>query len=62
MTVTASPAQQLVIGSLDRSDDYQRVLTELQSAGASVQAEMVDRLLDDGESAHCAPMASWSVH
>lgn len=50
MTVPANPAQQLVIGSLDRSDDYQRVLTELQAAGASAQGEMVDRLLDNGES------------
>lgn len=55
MTVTATPtpaqqpAQQLVVGSLDRADEYQRVLTELQSAGASVTGEMVDRLLDNGE-------------
>lgn len=58
MAVTASPAtpaQQLVIGSLDRADQYQRVLTELQSAGASVTGEMVDRLLDNGESLKLGP-------
>lgn len=57
MTVPQQPAQQLVIGSLDRADDYQRVLTELQSAGASVTGEMVDRLLDNGESNLCARIA-----
>lgn len=54
MTLSATPDKQLVIGSLDRSDEYQRVLTELQSGGASTQGEMVDRLLDNGESEYRA--------
>lgn len=47
MTVSGQPV--VVIGSLDRSDDYQRVLTELKGSGANVTGEMIDRILDNGE-------------
>jgi hypothetical protein len=40
---------QLVLGSLERADEYQRVLTELKASGKNVQGEMVDRILDGGE-------------
>lgn len=40
---------QLVLGSLERADEYQRVLTELKAGGKNVQGEMVDRILDGGE-------------
>lgn len=46
------PSQQVVLGSLDRGADYQRVLSGLQEAtgtGARVQGEMVDRVLGNGE-------------
>jgi hypothetical protein len=38
----------VVIGSLERAEDYQRVLTELKSSGANVTGEMLDRILDNG--------------
>ena len=40
---------QLVLGSMERSDEYQRVLLELKGSGKNVQGEMVDRILDGGE-------------
>lgn len=39
----------VVVGSLDRADDYQRVLSELKASGATVSGEMLDRILDNGE-------------
>lgn len=38
----------VVIGSLERGDDYQRVLSELKASGANVTGEMLDRILDNG--------------
>jgi hypothetical protein len=40
---------QLVLGSLERADEYQRVLLSLKADGKDVQGEMVDRILDGGE-------------
>jgi hypothetical protein len=43
---------QVVLGSMERAEEYQRVLTQLkEGAGAQgkVQGEMVDRVLDKGE-------------
>lgn len=48
MTVLGQPAQ-VVLGSLARANDYQRILTELKAGGAPVSGEMVDRILDNGE-------------
>ena len=49
----SSITTQLVLGSMYRADEYQQVLTSLkESAGSDgkVQGEMIDRLLDNGES------------
>ncbi|KAL7420871.1 electron carrier [Cryptotrichosporon argae] len=43
MTVTSA---QVVLGSMERADEYTAVLGQLQAAGASVRGEMVDRVLD----------------
>lgn len=48
MTVPSQPAQ-IVLGSLERADDYQRILSELKSVNDTVSGEMVDRILDNGE-------------
>lgn len=43
-------AQQLVLGSLERAEEYQRILVELKANGSGqVQGEMIDRILDGGE-------------
>lgn len=47
--MTASSEPVVVIGSLNRADDYQNLLTELKDSGANVSGEMVDRILDNGE-------------
>jgi len=52
-TLPGSITSQLVLGSMERADEYQRLLTSLkESAGSQgkVQGEMVDRILDNGES------------
>jgi len=47
--MTGQPSQ-VVIGSLARADDYQRILAELKASGSGpVTGEMVDRILDNGE-------------
>jgi hypothetical protein len=53
MTVSSSSTSaQVVLGSMERAEEYQQLLLSLQeSAGAAgkVQGEMVDRILDNGE-------------
>lgn len=49
MSANGHTATQLVLGSLERGEEYQRIVTELKSNGGIVQAEMVDRVLDGGE-------------
>jgi hypothetical protein len=39
---------QVVIGSMQRAEEYGSLLTELKSNGGNVQGEMVDRVLDKG--------------
>jgi hypothetical protein len=39
---------QVVLGSMDRIEEYQQVLGDLKSTGGTVQGEMVDRVLDNG--------------
>lgn len=41
---------QVVIGSMERAEEYGSILTELKSNGGNVQGEMVDRVLDKGMS------------
>lgn len=54
MTVSSgSTSAQVVLGSMERAEEYQQLLLSLQeSAGAAgkVQGEMVDRILDNGKS------------
>ncbi len=49
-----SKAIQVVLGSMERAEEYQRVVTGLKESaagsGGSVQAEMIDRVLDNGKS------------
>lgn len=48
----ASGPTQVVLGSLERGDEYQAVVLDLKAAagpGGTVQAEMLDRLLDHGQ-------------
>lgn len=47
--MTISTQRAVVLGSPARIQDYQRVLAHLQTAGAQVTGEMVDRILDNGE-------------
>ncbi|KLT44335.1 putative cytoplasm protein [Cutaneotrichosporon oleaginosum] len=47
----------VVIGSLERADDYQRVLTELKSSGANVTGEMLDRILDNATTLPPPPLS-----
>ncbi|BEI92118.1 uncharacterized protein CcaverHIS019_0409380 [Cutaneotrichosporon cavernicola] len=46
----------VVIGSLDRADDYQRILTELKGSGTNVTGEMLDRILDNATTLPAAPL------
>ncbi|KAK4689246.1 anamorsin, partial [Tremellales sp. Uapishka_1] len=44
-----SIATQVVLGSMERAEEYQKLVTELKSSSSGVvQGEMVDRLLDNG--------------
>lgn len=40
---------QVVIGSMDRAEEYGATMTELKSNGGNVQGEMLDRVLDKGK-------------
>ncbi|RSH81117.1 electron carrier [Apiotrichum porosum] len=55
MTVLGQPAQ-VVLGSLARANDYQRILTELKAGGAPVSGEMVDRILDNATGFPAGPL------
>lgn len=62
--MTEQPSQ-VVIGSLARADDYQRILADLKATGnGPVSGEMVDRILDNGEY-FCRPITlesmAWSA-
>jgi hypothetical protein len=46
---TAGTSTQVVIGSMERAEEYGAKLTELKSNGGNVQGEMVDRVLDKGK-------------
>jgi hypothetical protein len=46
---TAGTSMQVVIGSMERAEEYGAKLTELKSNGGNVQGEMVDRILDKGK-------------
>lgn len=48
-TSTAGTSTQVVVGSMERAEEYGAKLTELKSNGGSVQGEMVDRVLDKGK-------------
>jgi hypothetical protein len=48
-TSTAGTSTQVVIGSMERAEEYGAKLTELKSNGGNVQGEMVDRVLDKGK-------------
>ena len=50
---TAGTSTQVVIGSMERAEEYGSKLTELKSNGGNVQGEMVDRVLDKGELISC---------
>ncbi|WVQ86273.1 Fe-S cluster assembly protein DRE2 [Cryptococcus sp. DSM 104549] len=55
----AGPSTQLVLGSMQRADEYQALLTQLKSsapAGAKVQGEMVDRILDNATTLPAPPL------
>ncbi|ODN83048.1 Fe-S cluster assembly protein DRE2 [Cryptococcus amylolentus CBS 6039] len=55
----SGPSTQIVLGSMQRSDDYQHILTELKSAAGpmgKVQGEMIDRILDNATSLPAAPL------
>ena len=41
----------VVLGSMSRAQEYQRLVTDLKGSGVSVKADMIDRVLDGGESA-----------
>jgi hypothetical protein len=46
---TSGTSMQVVIGSMERAEEYGAKLTELKSNGGNVQGEMVDRILDKGK-------------
>jgi len=49
MSQSISASTQLVLGSMERGEEYQRLVTTLKEGGGVVQGEMVDRVLDGGE-------------
>ncbi|WRT70764.1 uncharacterized protein IL334_007763 [Kwoniella shivajii] len=51
-----STSTQVVVGSMERIEDYQKTLTELKSHGGNVQGEMVDRILDNATSLPSPPL------
>lgn len=48
-SASAGTSAQVVLGSMDRAEEYGSILTSLKSNGGSVQGEMVDRVLGGGE-------------
>jgi hypothetical protein len=48
-SAAAGTSTQVVIGSMDRAEEYGSILTELKSNGGNVQGEMVDRVLGKGK-------------
>jgi hypothetical protein len=48
-SAAAGTSTQVVIGSMDRAEEYGSLLTELKSNGGNVQGEMVDRVLGKGK-------------
>lgn len=45
----AGTSAQVVLGSMERAEEYGSILTSLKSNGGNVQGEMVDRVLGGGE-------------
>lgn len=62
MTITASTSAQVVLGSMERVEEYGSILTSLKANGGNVQGEMVDRVLGGGMSIclYLSP-ALWSL-
>ncbi|WVR08659.1 Fe-S cluster assembly protein DRE2 [Kwoniella sp. DSM 27419] len=55
--VPSSSQTQVVLGSMQRAEEYQRVLTQLKGASSGiVQGEMVDRLLDNATTLPAPPL------
>jgi hypothetical protein len=53
-TTTTSSGPVIVIGSMERMNEYQSLVGGLRSQGLDVRSEMVDRLLQGGEFAECS--------
>ncbi|EIW70079.1 Fe-S cluster assembly protein DRE2 [Tremella mesenterica] len=47
---------QVVLGSMERADEYQTLLTSLKESGGHVRGEMVDRVLDNATSLPSPPL------
>ncbi|WVQ95566.1 Fe-S cluster assembly protein DRE2 [Kwoniella sp. CBS 9459] len=58
---TPSTSTQVVLGSMQRAEDYQRILVELKSNGANVQGEMVDRILDNATTLPSPPLTVHAI-
>ncbi|WWC92376.1 Fe-S cluster assembly protein DRE2 [Kwoniella dendrophila CBS 6074] len=53
---STSTTTQVVVGSMERIQEYQNVLTELKNQGGNVQGEMVDRILDNATTLPSPPL------
>ena len=47
---SGSTSVQVVLGSMERAEEYAQILTNLKANGGDVQGEMVDRILGGGKS------------
>ncbi|WWD07263.1 Fe-S cluster assembly protein DRE2 [Kwoniella europaea PYCC6329] len=53
---STTTSTQVVVGSMDRIEEYQNVLTQLKNQGGNVQGEMVDRILDNATTLPSPPL------
>ncbi|WVW80770.1 Fe-S cluster assembly protein DRE2 [Kwoniella bestiolae CBS 10118] len=53
---SSSTSTQVVLGSMQRIEEYQNVLIELKNQGGNVQGEMVDRILDNATTLPSPPL------
>ncbi|WWC72641.1 uncharacterized protein I206_106605 [Kwoniella pini CBS 10737] len=53
---STNTTMQVVVGSMERIQEYQSILTELKNRGGNVQGEMVDRILDNATTFPSSPL------
>ncbi|WWC65245.1 Fe-S cluster assembly protein DRE2 [Kwoniella dejecticola CBS 10117] len=53
---SSNTSAQVVVGSMERIEEYQVILTDLKNQGGNVQGEMVDRILDNATTLPSPPL------